>query len=60
MNQRRNDVTNSHKDQTDFSSVFVMHSIKFECTSQGAAETLEGAEGSWLVYPTLSTQFKNN
>lgn len=51
-------VTNSDKDQTDFSSVFIMHSINSDCTFQGGAETLGGAERSWLVYPTLSIQFK--
>lgn len=60
INQRRNYVTNSDKDQTDFSSGFVMHIINSEGTSQGAAETLGGAEGSWLAYPTLNSQFKNN
>lgn len=60
INQRRNYVTDSDKDQTDFSSGFVMHSINSECTSQGAAETLGGAERPWLVYPTLNSQFKNN
>lgn len=44
VNQRRNYVANSDKDQINFSSVFAMHSINSECISQGAAEILGGAE----------------
>lgn len=54
VNQRRNYVSNSDKDQINFSSVFVMHRINSECTSQGAAETLGGAQVLWLVYPNSS------
>lgn len=36
VNQRRNYVANSDKDQINFSSVFAMHSINSECMSQGA------------------------
>lgn len=35
-----------------------MHCINSECTSHGAAETLGGAEVSWLVYPNFNVNLK--
>lgn len=39
VNQRRNYVANSDKDEINISFVFVMHSTNSECSSQGAAKT---------------------